>query len=113
MPAIELGYLADDSADKTDMMDEKLTSKTDMTDKKLTSKTDIADEKLTLHPDFPTLLTKNIYNLIKLNPKIRYSQMEDNLGVTERTIARSIDWLKENGYINKEHSKIKGEWQLL
>ena len=29
------------------------------------------------------------------------------------TIARAIDWLKENGYINPERSKVKGEWQLL
>lgn len=111
--AIEQGYLVDDSSDKTDMTNEKLASKTDTTDEKLTLKTDMSDEKLTSRPEFPTLLTKNIYNLIKLNPKIKYSQMEDNLGVTERTIARSIDWLKENGYINKEHSKIKGEWQLV
>ena len=26
---------------------------------------------------------------------------------------RAISDLKELGYINKEHSKIKGEWQLL
>ena len=48
-----------------------------------------------------------------MNPKVKYSQMEDNLGVTERTIARAVDWLKENGYINPEHSKVKGVWQLL
>ena len=30
-----------------------------------------------------------------------------------RTIKRAISDLKELGYINKEHSKIKGEWQLL
>lgn len=75
--------------------------------------TDIDGKKLTLKPDFPTSLIKNVYQLLKLNRKIKYSQMEDNLGVTERTIARAIDWLKANGYINPEHSKIKGEWQLL
>ena len=77
------------------------------------SKTDIDGPKLTSKTDFPTLLIKNVYDLLKMNRKIKYSQMEDNLGVTERTIARAIEWLKENGYINPERSKIKGEWQLL
>lgn len=87
--------------------------KTDIDGRKLTSKTDIDGEKLTAKPDFPTLLIKNVYELLKINRKIKYSQIEDNLGVTERTIARAIDWLKENGYINSQRSKVKGEWQLL
>lgn len=56
---------------------------------------------------------KNVYEAIKFNRKIKYSQLEDNLGIGETTIRRAIAWLKENGYINTEHSKIKGEWQLL
>jgi len=48
-----------------------------------------------------------------MNCKAKYSWLADNLGVSERTIQRAIDELKELGYINKEHSKIKGEWQLL
>ena len=50
---------------------------------------------------------------IKLNRKAKYSWLQDNLGVSEATIKRAISDLKELGYINKEHSKIKGEWQLL
>ena len=88
-------------------------SKTDIEGQKLTQKTDIESQKLTSKSDFPTLLIKNVYDLLKMNRKIKYSQMEDNLGVTERTIARAIEWLKENGYINPERSKVKGEWQLL
>ena len=88
-------------------------AKTDTDSQKLTSKTDIDGQKLTSRPDFQTVLIRDVYNLIKQNRKIKYSQMEDNLGVTERTIARCIDWLKENGYIIPEHSKIKGEWQLI
>lgn len=88
-------------------------AKTDIDEENLTSKTDIDERKLTSKPDFPTLLIKNVYELLKMNRKIKYSQMEDNLGVTERTIARAIDWLKENGYINSQRSKVKGEWQLL
>ena len=53
-----------------------------------------------------------IYTL-KLNRKAKYSWLQDNLGVSESTILRAINDLKELGYINPEHSKIKGEWQLL
>ena len=62
--------------------------------------------------DFPSMLTWNVYEAIKMNRKAKYSWLADNLGVSERTIQRAIDDLKELGYINKEHSKIKGEWQL-
>lgn len=63
--------------------------------------------------DFPTLLVKNVYETIKMNRRVKYSWLADNLGVSERTIQRAINDLKDLGYINKEHSKIKGEWQLL
>lgn len=63
--------------------------------------------------EFPTLLIKNVYELLKFNRKAKYSEISDNLGVSEATIKRAISWLKENGYINPEHSKAKGEWQLL
>ena len=79
-------------------------------------KTDIDSSKTDTKTDielFPSLLVKNVYELIRFNRKIKYTEMEDNLGVTERTIARAIDVLKEMGYINKEHSKVKGVWQLL
>ena len=61
----------------------------------------------------PETYREKTYELLKQNPKIKYSQMEDNLGVDESSIWRSISWLKENGYINPEHSKVKGVWQLL
>lgn len=64
-------------------------------------------------PEFPNLLVKNVYQVLKLNRKVKYSQLEDNLGVSESTIQRAITWLKENGYINPERSKINGEWQLI
>ncbi len=109
--AIRNGWLKENAQKPSEMTENE--SKTDIDDGKLTSKTDIDGEKLTSKPDFPTLLIKNVYELLKMNRKIKYSQMEDNLGVTERTIARAIDWLKENGYINSQRSKVKGEWQLL
>lgn len=64
-------------------------------------------------PDFPTMLTWNVYEAIKINRKAKYSWLADNLGVSEATIKRAIADLKELGYINPEHSKVNGEWQLL
>lgn len=63
--------------------------------------------------DFPSILVWNVYEAIKQNRKAKYSWLQDNLGVSESSIVRAINDLKELGYINKEHSKIKGEWQLL
>lgn len=62
---------------------------------------------------FPTPIVEEVYKAIKLNRKAKYSWFQDNLGVSEATIKRAISDLKELGYINKEHSKVKGEWQLL
>ena len=62
---------------------------------------------------FPTPIVEKVYKAIKLNRKAKYSWLQDNLGVSEATIKRAISDLKELGHINKEHSKIKGEWQLL
>ena len=63
--------------------------------------------------EFPTMIVKNVYKAIKMNRKAKYSWLTDNLGVSKRTIQRAIDDLKKLGYISSEHSKIKGEWQLL
>ena len=63
--------------------------------------------------DFPTMLTWNVYEAIRLNRKAKYSWLADNLGVSEATIKRAIADLKELRYIDPEHSKIKCEWQLL
>jgi ATP-dependent DNA helicase RecG len=64
-------------------------------------------------PKFPAPIVEEVYKAIKLNRKAKYSWLQDNLGVSEATIKRAISDLKELGFINKEHSKIKGEWQLL
>ena len=63
--------------------------------------------------EFPTPLVKNVYEAIKINRKAKYSWLADNLGVSEATIKRAIADLKNLGYINSEHSKLKGEWQLM
>ena len=63
--------------------------------------------------EFPTMLTKIVYEAIKIKRNAKYSWLADNLGVSERTIQRAIDDLKKLGYIDPLHSKVKGEWQLL
>lgn len=70
-------------------------------------------EKNTQRPAFPTITIKNVFDLICQQPQIKQAQMADNLGVDDSTIERATVWLKENGYINKEHSKVKGVWQLI
>lgn len=64
-------------------------------------------------PEFPSQVVENVFKALKMNRKAKYSWLADNLGVGERTIQRAKDDLKKMGYINSEHSKIKGEWQLL
>mgnify|MGYP002519582793 FL=1 len=63
--------------------------------------------------EFPSEVAKKVYEAIKLNRKAKYSWLSDNLGVSESTIKRAINDLKEIGLINTERSKIKGEWQLM
>ena len=59
---------------------------------------------------FPTPIVEEVYKAIELNCKAKYSRLQDILGVSESTILRAINDLKELGYIVKEHSKTEGEW---
>jgi len=62
---------------------------------------------------FATQTIENVYHLIKSNRRIKYAQMEENLGIDDNTVQRSIAWLKQHGYLPKVHAKVKGEWQLI
>jgi ATP-dependent DNA helicase RecG len=64
-------------------------------------------------PVFPLKIVEDVFEALKINPKAKYSWLIDNLGVSESTVLRAINDLKELGYINSEHSKVKGVWQLL
>ena len=64
-------------------------------------------------PVFPSKIVEDVFKALKLNPKAKYSWLVDNLGVSESTVLRAINDLKELGYINPEHSKVKGVWRLL
>jgi len=63
-------------------------------------------------PAFKTETIKRVYELIQSNPRIKQAQMAAMLNMDHSTIERATAWLRKNGYINREHSKIKGEWQL-
>ena len=89
-----------------------VTEKGQKTSKKQPKKPSKKPSKLKVSK-FPAPIVEEVYKAIKLNRKAKYSWLQDNLGVSESTILRAISDLKELGYINKEHSKIKGEWQLL
>ena len=102
--AIVNGYLTENSA-KTAIFDKK-------PPKKQTGKQPKKQPKFNI-PEFPSQVVENVFKALKMNRKAKYSWLADNLGVSERTIQRAIDDLKKMGYINSEHSKIKGEWQLL
>lgn len=64
-------------------------------------------------PEFPSKIVEDVFKALKINPKARLSWLADNLGVSEITVKRAVSDLKELGYINSEHSKVKGVWQLL
>jgi fido (protein-threonine AMPylation protein) len=63
-------------------------------------------------PAFKTETIRRVYELICSNPRIKQAQMATILHLDDSTIERATAWLRKNGYINREHSKIKGEWQL-
>ena len=63
--------------------------------------------------DFQNPWVGKVYDAIKLNIKAKYSWLSDYLGVSESTVLRAVNELKKLGYINSEHAKVNGEWQLL
>lgn len=101
------GYLTENSENST-----KTAFSNKKPSKKQTRKQPKKQPKFNI-PEFPSQVVENVFKALKMNRKAKYSWLADNLGVSERTIQRAIDDLKKMGYINSEHSKVKGEWQLL
>ncbi len=63
-------------------------------------------------PEFPNEIIKGVYEALRYNRKLKYAQLQDNLGIAESTVQRAIGWLKDNGYINNDRPKVRGVWQL-
>ena len=99
--AIANGFLMEDGEKRSEKGSQKRSEKGSQTSTKFEI------------PDFPSQIVEDVFKTIRFNSKAKYSWLADNLGVSEATIKRAIADLKELGYINSEHSKIKGEWQLL
>ncbi len=58
-------------------------------------------------------LLKNIYNELKLDPKVSQIELAKKYDVNERTIRRYYKILKDNGYIVQQSSGRKTTWLIL
>ena len=56
---------------------------------------------------------RDIYELIKVNPKISYSQIASILKISRKTVSRNIASLREKGLIQFEGNPRNGEWKVL
>ena len=56
---------------------------------------------------------KKIINAIKDNPETTIEALSYSLSIPERTIYREIEWLKENGCLERIGSKKFGRWNVI
>lgn len=56
---------------------------------------------------------RNVYNAIKYNNRVTYTELIDNLGLSRMTIFRILSDLKEKGYIKRSGSDRRGSWIIL
>jgi len=55
----------------------------------------------------------NVYNAIKYDRKIKYTELMNNLGLSRMTIYRIIADLKEYGFIKRTGGDKRGIWIIL
>ncbi len=60
-----------------------------------------------------TDLHKSVYQTVCMKPSIKYTELADNIGVSESSITRTIRELKERGYIARQGARKSGEWIIL
>ena len=60
-----------------------------------------------------TDLHKSVYQTVCMKPTIKYTELADNIGVSESSITRAIRELKERGYIARQGARKSGEWIIL
>ena len=56
---------------------------------------------------------RRVYQMIKDNPMISYSQLARELMISRSTVGRAISILKESGYIRSNDKNRAGTWQIL
>ncbi len=74
------------------------------------TKTPIHDSKSN---DYIYSRKKRLLSELKRNSQITLDQLEAALSLPRRTIARDIEWLKENGYLERIGSKKSGSWHVI
>ncbi len=65
-----------------------------------------------LYPDL-SLSHRNILNILKTHPQLTYTELADNIGVSDSTIWRLISQLKADGYLKRERGNKSGFWIIL
>ncbi len=55
---------------------------------------------------------KHLIEILKATPEATVEKLQSELSVTDRTIYRDIEWLKENGYLEHIGSKKSGSWHV-
>lgn len=64
--------------------------------------------------DDPVVIRKKqIMKILKSDSRTTEEQLQTELSVTARTIYRDIEWLKENGYLERIGSKRTGSWHVI
>lgn len=62
---------------------------------------------------FISVLHKTVYEAIKYKPTIKLDELADNIGVSTRTIKRTLSDLKSEKLIERSGSNRHGEWRIL
>lgn len=75
-------------------------------------KTDDKDKQVPLHSDMNEIQEK-IYDYLKDNPSSTVKEIQEAVGYGSTYTRRMMDWLKENGYLERVGSKKKGIWLTL
>ncbi len=58
-------------------------------------------------------ISQRVYEAIRSNPDITYSELAKSLGVSESSITRASRELRKNGYIARQGSDKTGKWIVL
>ena len=56
---------------------------------------------------------KEVFELIKSNPKVTTNEMKETLSISVATVNNSLRSLKQKGYIKHSDSEEKDKWIIL